>query len=162
MPNSVIKTIIKHLRRNRIPNRIRAPPSYEQPQGLIILWPQVIEFTFAHNQITAIIVGVEDASLSGCHAWDNQNLRIPLYQHTFNRVRKRHKPYRSNHMLNITLPVKAFGHYSADTQQLKTGESVVFTNIDIACHHALVMRLSGDTARDSCGIPKWFNTFKFA
>lgn len=44
-------------------------------------------------------------------------------------------------MLNITLPVKAFGHYSADTEQLKTGESVVFTNIDIACHHALVMRL---------------------
>lgn len=63
-------------------------------------------------------------------------------------------------MLNITLPVKALDHYSADTQQLKTGESVVFTNIDIACHHALVMRLSGDTAGDSGGVPECIIPFK--
>lgn len=162
MPNSVIETIRKHLRGNRIPDRMRAPPSYEKHQYLIILWPQIIELTLAHDQINTIIMGMENASLSGCHAWDNQHLRMPLYQYTFNRVHKRRKSYRSNHMLNITLPVKAFDHYSADTQQLKTGESVIFTNIDIACHHALVMRLPGDTARDSCGIPKWFNTFKFA
>ena len=63
-------------------------------------------------------------------------------------------------MLNITLPVKAFDHYSADTQQLKTGESVIFTNIDIACHHALVMRLPGYTAGDSGCIPEYIIPFK--
>lgn len=65
-------------------------------------------------------------------------------------------------MLNITFPVKAFGHYSADIEQLKTGESVVFTNIDIACHHALVMRLPGDTAGDSGCIPKCIIPLKVA
>ena len=63
-------------------------------------------------------------------------------------------------MLNITLPVKAFDHYSADTQQLKTGESVVFTNVDIACHHALVMRLPGYTAGDSGCIPEYIIPYK--
>ena len=114
MPNSVIETIRKHLRGNRIPDRMRAPPSYEKHQYLIIRWPQIIELTLAHDQVNTIIMGMENASLSGCHAWDNQHLRIPLYQHTFNRVHKRRKSYRSNHMLNITLPVwPLFGRYTA-------------------------------------------------
>ena len=65
-------------------------------------------------------------------------------------------------MLNIALPIKALCHDSADTEKLKTGESVIFTNIDIACHHALVMRLPRDTAGYSCGIPECIIPFKVA